>query len=939
MRPTKTRTALPTITLMTCLLVPPVTASAEMEAPASGWSQKQDGTAASGLAVSAKVLDALQLDIPAEKTVLDNGLTLVVNEDHAQPLIAVSIWYHVGSKNEPPGRSGFAHLFEHLMFNGSANFNDDFFKATRKIGATGLNGTTSTDRTNYYETVPKNALDSILWLESDRMGHLLDAIDQAKLEEQLAVVKNEMREHLNSPYGMAYEKAFTAGVPFGHPYYHSVLGSIEDLDAATLDDVKNWFRDYYGPSNAVIVLSGDITMEEARKAVEKYFGNIPGGKPIAAPTSWPVKMAEPIREVVEDNVSHPQLFQVLNGPPLVSQDLTYLKILAHILGGDSNSRLYKRLVVDEALATDVDTFVYDRELGSQFFITVTTKKDADRARVEEIVKEELALLTDFGPSEEELAYVRASELSDFARNLEDLSFKADLLNASTTFYGDPSGWKREVEDLKSARLSDIKQAAKDWLNAPAYTLWAMPFPDTAVTGEEADRSAIPKPEGMVMADFPDIETATLDNGMRLMVAHRDGAPIVDFSMLLKTGPDASWSETAEGTGVLAVSLLAHGTDRLTREEINTELGLLGADFAATIDDKGSRISLSAMQSGLKESLAIYSDIIMHPSFPEDEFAWVKALTMDGLEQSKDDPEVVVDRVLSEVMLGKDSPYGRLATEESLAAIDRAALEDFHSTWFRPNNATLVISGDTSLAEIRPLVEAAFKGWDAQAVPDVITPEEPVISAANVYLVDKPGAIQSVIEAAVTAPPLSEDDQEARMIFNKIMSGEFVSRVNMKLREEKGWSYGTHSGFGGPDGGRLFSINAPVQSDKTAEAMTKLAKILQGVVSDQPVTSDEVKQAKDQAILSLPDAWSSNQGITDYLVSEVRNGLPQGYYDSYAEKLVSIDEDAVNKAAQAMLGGKPLTWVVVGDRAKIEEDIKALGLGPVHVVDTDGNPVE
>ncbi|WP_176084593.1 pitrilysin family protein [Martelella sp. HB161492] len=933
------RIALPAITLLTCLLVPPLAANAEKRAPVFEGTQKQADTKALELAVSARVIDALALDIPAEMTVLDNGLTLVVNEDHSQPLIAVNIWYHVGSKDEPAGRTGFAHLFEHLMFNGSANFNDDFFKATRTLGATDLNGSTSTDRTNYYETVPRNALDSILWLESDRMGHLLEAVDQAKLDEQLAVVKNEMRQHENQPYGKAFERAMTAGVPYGHPYHHPVIGSIEDLDAATLDDVKNWFRDYYGPSNAVITLSGDITMDEARASVEKYFGNIPGGRPIVAPTSWPVKMNEPVREVIEDKVSHPRLFKVLNGPMLVNQDTAFLKVLAFILAGDDNSRLYKRLVVDDGLATDVDAFVYERELGGQFIISVTAKKDADLDRIEQILQAEIAKLATAGPSDAELAYARASMLSEFARNLESLSFKADLLSASTTFFGDPAGWTSEIDTIKSADADDLMRVAKDWLTEPGYTSWAIPFPDFSVSGQEADRSGLPRPEGMAKAVFPEVETARLANGMQLMVVHRDGAPIVDFSMLLKTGPDVAWKESAEGTGALAVTLLAHGTDTLSRDEIKTELGLLGADFSAAIDSNGSRIWLSAMKSGLRESLAIYSDIIMHPSFPQQEVDRVKALALDDLELSKDSPVDVADRVMSEVMFGADSPYGRLATGQSLAAIDRAALERFYSTWFHPNNATLIVSGDTRLSEVQPLVEAAFSGWDSQTLPAVIVPQEPVIDAANIYLVDKPGAIQSVIKAAVTGPARSQADQENRRIFNQVMGGDFVSRINMTLREEKGWSYGARSNFGGPDGGRLFSVTAPVQSDKTAPAMAEIATILRGVVSDQAVAAEEVEAAKDQAILGLPDAWSTNQGIIGYLVSEVQNGLPQGYYDDYADKLESIDVDAVNQAAQVILGGKPLTWVIVGDRAKIEDDIRALGLGTLHVVDADGNPVE
>ena len=771
------------------------------------------------------------------------------------------------------------------------------------------------------------------------MGHLLEAIDQAKLDEQRAVVKNEMRQGLNQPYGKAYRLTYTAGVPYGHPYHHPVIGSKEDLDAATLDDVKAWFKDYYGPSNAVIVLSGDITPKEARERVEKYFGNIPAGKPVAALTRWPVRMDAPVREVIEDEVSHPRLFKVWNAPAHTDEDLAYLKVLATILGGDNNSRLYKRLVVEDALATDVSAFVGVRELGSQFHIDVTAKTDADRDRVEEIVDEELTLLNTFGPTGEELAYVRSSELSALARNLESLSFKAELLNDSVTFYGRPDGWQEEVSAFKSADIADIKRVGQAWLSGPDYTLWALPFGDYSVSGKEADRSAMPMPQGMVAGRFPATETTTLDNGLELVVAHRDGAPIVDFTMLFETGPEASWKQTLPGTGQAVVKLLANGTDKMSREEINQRLGLLGANLETDGSDSQSQISLSAMKSGVAESLAVYADVIMHPSFPPDEIARIRALALDELAQVKDDPFDAVNRLTPAAVLGHANPYGRLATEASIEGTDRSAIEQFHDTWYRPNNAKLIVTGDTNLSEVQPLVEEAFRTWSNQPVPDIIVPEEANPAKAMVYLVDRPGAVQSMIRATVTAPAFSEKDEEARIIFNSVIGGDFVSRVNMKLREEKGWSYGAWSGFGGPEGGRLFSTTAPVQSDKTADAMSEMAAILQGVISDQPVADNEVKEAREQEILSLPGLWSSNQGISSYIAYRLQNDLPDDFYDDYAEKLAGVDTSAVNKAAQAMLGDKPLTWIVIGDRARIEDDIEALELGDLHIIDADGNPVQ
>jgi zinc protease len=427
------------------------------------------------VAAAADPLAGLDIDVSAKKFVLKNGLTLIVHEDRSAPLVAVNIWYHVGSKNEPKGRSGFAHLFEHLMFNGSEHFNDDFFKATEKLGASDQNGTTSVDRTNYYQTVPKAALDSILWLESDRMGHLLGVVDQAKLEEQRAVVKNEKRSGEDSPYSKAQDLIIRATTPSVHPYGHSTIGSMEDLDAASLDDVKQWFRDYYGPSNAVLVLAGDISAAEALAKVGTYFGDIAPGAPVSQPKSWVVRKTGTVRETAYVRAAQPVLVRVWNISDYASADTDYLQFLAQTLAGSRTSPLVKRLVIDEQLATSAEAAVDNREIGGQFSIEVVAKPGVDLAVIEKIVEEELRKVISAGPSVSEMAKVRTSNIAGLVRSYEGIASKAALLAESETYLGGPDAWKLGWDRFRAATPGDLQSAAKRWLTDGDYVLHMVPF--------------------------------------------------------------------------------------------------------------------------------------------------------------------------------------------------------------------------------------------------------------------------------------------------------------------------------------------------------------------------------------------------------------------------------------------------------------------------------
>ncbi len=885
-------------------------------------------------------LSSIALDVPYTSFRLPNGLTVIVHEDHKAPVVAVNIWYHVGSKNEPKGRSGFAHLFEHLMFNGSENADDDWFKAANVLGATELNGTTNTDRTNYFQTVPKNALDSILWLESDRMGHLLGAVTQAKLDEQRGVVQNEKRQRENAPYGIAYEKIVKATYAEEHPYGHTVIGSMEDLNAAKLDDVREWFRTWYGPSNAVLVLAGDITPAEAKAKVEKYFGDIAPGAPVSHPQEWVAKRQGTQREVAYDRVGQPRIYRVWNVPGARSADNDYLDILGELLAGDKASRLYKRLVLDEQLATGVQAGNQTSEIAGQFMVIANAKPGSDLARIERIIDEELKRLTAQGPTPAELARVRNNTIAGFVRGLERLGGfggKSDLLARSQVLQGSPDAWKAGFERLKTATPAQVAEVGRRWLSDGDYVLQILPFGDLAAAPTGADRSKMPAPSAAIAPTFPAPQRATLGNGLKVVLLERHDVPVVNMSLIVNTGYATDYASTKPGTGSLAMDLLDEGAGGKTALQLAESLGALGASISSAGGGEISSVGLSALTPALDPALQLYADIILRPTFAQADVDRVKAQTITAIQNAKREPNAAASRVTNAVVFGAEHPYGRLPTEASVASITRADAVAFRDRWFKPNNATLLVVGDVKLAALMPKLEAAFGSWQPGTVPQRLKPALPQPKPA-VYLVDKPGALQSTIVAAIPAAARTAEGEPAIEAMNNALGGSFISRLNMNLREDKHWSYGVRSGIGSTLGARLFSVRAPVQTDKTVESLTEIRRELQALTKDRRLTATELASTQKELTLGLSNEWSTGAGLSQYLADVITNELPDDYYVTYPDRLTKLDLAQVNAAADALVRPDAVTWIVVGDRAKIEAGIRQLGLGELRVVDADGRPI-
>ena len=885
-----------------------------------------------------------QIDIPFIKYVLDNGLTLIVHQDHKSPIVAVNIWYHVGSKNEKPGKTGFAHLFEHLMFSGSEHFDGDYIQQMEKLGATDLNGTTNEDRTNYFQNVPTSALDVALWMESDRMGHLLGAITQDKLDEQRGVVQNEKRQYENQPYGKVEELITKSTFPAGHPYSWTVIGSMEDLNAATLDDVREWFRTYYGAANAVLVIAGDIDPEIAKAKVEKYFGDIPSGPPVSHYEAWIARRSGVQRQKMQDRVPQARIYKVWNVPQWGTAEADYLRLVGDVLARGKTSRLYKRLVYEDQIATNVYAYVDAREIAGQFIIEATAAPGEDLQKVEKAIDEELAKFLEQGPDEKELQRVKTEYISGFIRGIERIGGfggKSDILAMNQVFAEDPSYYKVTLQRIENTTADDLKKAARDWLSDGVYILEVHPFPDYKPLKTDVDRSKLPETGPPPEAKFPALQKATLSNGLRIILAERHSVPLVVCKLLVDAGYAAD-QFAAPGTSRLFMEMLDEGTKKRSALQISEELALLGARLSTGANLDMSIVYLSALKPNLDASLDIYSDVILNPSFPEADFERLKKQQLAAIQREKVTPIQIAYRVLPVLLYGKDHAYGNSltgsGTEESVAAITRQDLIEYHKKWFKPNNTTLVVVGDITMDEIQAKLESLFKGWQPGQVPQkniktVNLPPEPVV-----YLVDKPDALQSLVMAGQVAPPKSDPDDIAIETMNNILGGTFGSRINMNLREEKHWTYGAYSTLLDARGQRPFLAYTQVQTDKTKEAMLEIARELQEILDKRPASEKELNQAKENQILELPGSWETLNAVSNTISDLVRFNLPENYIKDFPKKVKELQPDDVAKAAKKVLHPHNLIWVVVGDRKKVESEIRDAGF-KVRLVDADGNLIK
>ncbi|MGA9624689.1 MAG: pitrilysin family protein [Bryobacteraceae bacterium] len=891
---------------------------------------------------------AQDVDIPFQKFVLRNGLTLIVHEDHKAPIVAVNVWYHVGSKNEHPGKTGFAHLFEHLMFGGSEHFHGRYIEALERIGATDLNGTTNEDRTDYFETVPVSALDYTLWMESDRMGYMVNAIDQQTLDLQRGVVQNEKRQDENEPYAMAEELIQQDTYPNGHPYSWSVIGSMEDLNAASLNDVKEWFKTFYGPANAVLVVAGDVDPETVRKKVETYFGEIPPGPPVSRQRVWIAKMTGAHRAVYQDRVAEPRVYKVWNTPEFGSEDGDYLDMVSDALANGRTSRLYKRLVYDDQISTDVAAYLNPREIGGQFVIQATARPGVELARVERAIDEELARFLTEGPTAQEVQRVRTQYLANFVRGVDRVGGfggTSDVLAMSQAYLGDPAAYQVKLRREREATPAKVQAAAKRWLSDGEYVAEVFPFGDPQASATAVDRKQPPAIAQPPELRLPKLERTTLSGGLKVVLAERHEIPLVNFSLLVDSGyaadqavPPGPGATGRPGEAALVSKLLDQGTKTRTSLEIGEQLAQLGAtlNVGATLDSMVVR--LSALKTNLDASLDIFADVALNPSFPPADFLREQKRQLAAIEREKTEPVPLALRVLPALIYGKGHAYSEPWTGSGAAAsvsqLTREDMARFQAAWFKPNHATLMVVGDTTLAEIRPKLEKLFSAWTPGETPKKNVASVPLPERSVVYLIDRPGAQQSLILAGSVAPPRNNPAEVSIESMNNILGGDFGARLNMDLREDKHWTYGALTMLANARGQRLFLAWAPVQTDKTKESMAEIDKDLRGILAGHPATGAELARVKASETLRLPGSRETIDRVMSSIGDLVEYDLPEDYYQTYAGKVRALTLADIETSAREVVHPDRLIWVVVGDRAKIEAGIRELGLGQVRLLNPE-----
>lgn len=885
--------------------------------------------------------DRSRYEIKHQKFVLDNGLTLLVHTDKSVPIVAVNSWYHVGSRNEKRGKTGFAHLFEHFFFNGSENYPHGFREAMDDLGANNRNGTTNSDRTNFFEDVPVSALERTLYLEADRMGFLAGHISKEMLERERGVVQNEKRQGENQPYGRVFAEVLGKIYPYSHPYSWSTIGTMEDLNAVSLDDIKEWYRTYYGPNNAVLSLAGDITGERALELVTKYFGSIPPGPPLPRTETWIPTFDRNLRDQMEDRVPQARIYRQYHAPSWTSRESVQLALFADVLAGSKNSRLERRLVDEKQIATAVGAGAQGRELSGLFSITATVKPGVDPAVVEREIDDVLNDLLKNGPTADELKRLQNRNLADFLRGIETLGGfggRSDVLAESMTYGGRPDAYLDRLETMATAKPADILATANKWLRANHYTMLVKPYPKLGPVRTALDRKVLPTLGSPPDVTFPGIQKAKLNNGLSVILIERHTTPIVNVTLAVDAG---SASETLAKAGLagLTLDLMDEGTKTRDALRMEQELDTLGARLSTGNGLDMSFVRMQATSANLQPSLAIMADAALNPSFPADRFATQKKRRLAAIEQEKAGPGVA-QRVLPQLIYGKDHAYGKPGSgfTASLESLEREDMVRWHAEWFRPESATIVLAGDTTLAKAIPALEAVFGAWKPGKAPQKALLTVPKTTGRKVYLIDKPDAPQSVIVAAhVTETNGQAEDLAAEPVMTNF-GGIATSRLNRNLRLDKHWSYGTSGSISGARAQRTFAVFAPVQTDKTKESMAEVLREIKDIAGDRPIKGDEFASIMRNMTSRLPGRFETLSSLENAALSLVNFGLADDHWSGYAGRMRSLTESQLDAAAKKFIRPGELIWLIVGDLAKIEKGVRELGYGEVIKLNGDGEVI-
>ncbi|HSM12607.1 MAG TPA: pitrilysin family protein [Thermoanaerobaculia bacterium] len=903
-------------------------------------------SALAGAAGTPAVSDVPKIEF--EKYTLPNGLQVILHVDRKLPVVHVNQWYHVGSKNEKPGRTGFAHLFEHMMFQGSANAKEDYFAYVERAGANlfegGVNGTTSNDRTNYFATVPSANLENLLWLESDRLATLLEVTDQAKLDNQRDVVKNERRQGLeNVPYGRWFEILNENLFPMGHPYSWTVIGSMADLSAATLEDVQEFFRTYYTPNNLSLVIAGDFDVDEAKRLVDKYFGPIPPGPALARPERWVPELPGEKSLVVADRVPQERVYIAWPTPPFYAEGDAELDLAGMVLADGLSSRLSRALVYDRQLATSVNAFQVSMEISGYFTVIATARPGASLDEIERLIDQEITRLAMEGPTVGELERARTKLEFNFISGLERIGGfggKSDLLNQYNTFLGEPGRFDWDLGRYRNATPGDVSAAVSRWLDTP-NRLRVRFVPETSGRPEaaEVDRAAVPPLGEDRPFTAPEVARAVLGNGLEVYVVERRDLPKVAVDFVTRAGAIADPAGKA-GLAALTLATIDLGAGERDALELEQALGDLGTELTGGAGRESAHVGFEVLRRNLEPALGILGDVVRAPRFPADEVERERNRALDQLAQAEKNPNALLTRVRSRLAVGPEHPYGR-PTQGVPATVGALGRDDVAAFWqarFRPASSALIFVGDVSLEEASRLAGAVFGSWQGEAAAEVEIPAPAPATPGRIYLVDRQDAAQSAISVFLPGPAAGGDGRWALQLADAVWGGGgFGTRLNLNLREDKGYSYGVFSALAEyREAGSWFG-GGGVQTDKTRESVVELDRELDDLAGQRPITADELETAKLRALRGYAQQFEAYGRVAQQIRDLWTSGLPMSDLQAGYDEVAVVGLEAARAAAGSWAKPDAASMLVVGDRDKVEAGLRELG--EVVVLDAEGRPVD
>jgi zinc protease len=885
------------------------------------------------------------VSISFEKTTLSNGLDVILHEDHSIPLVAVNVWYHVGSKDEELGRTGFAHLFEHVMFEGSKHHNSSHFEPLQKAGAN-LNGSTTMDRTNYWEDVPTNYLELALWLESDRMGYLLDALDQQRFDIQRDVVKNERRQsYENRPYGMASWHIQEALYPMPHPYHWMTIGSQEDLDAASLEDVQNFFRRFYGPSNASLALAGDFQRDEALAMVNRYFGDLPPGPPLPRMGRHDSSLAGRVELEMRDKVSLPRLYISWPTPPDMDTYDAPLDVLQGVLGDGLTSRLHRSLVYEKQIAQSAGVRYHPGEIAGQFMIMVTAAADRDLSEVEAAVDEELKKLREEPPTEEEVQRVKNRIESAYYRQLTRIGGfggRADQLNHYNVMAGDPDLVNTSLGRYLAVQRDEVIRARDTVLDNRQVRLRVFPEQTLKPATVAVDRSIMPPAAAEPEFTPPVPQRHKLSNGMGVMVVERRALPLVSMGLLFDGGATHD-PEALPGLASFTAQMLSEGgTETRSSQDIASAFEFLGSRVSTDARRESTLVSTEVMSRHWSTALELIADLVRNPSFPQHELDRVRREHLTDLRRSKDDGNAIAEQLISGLVFKKDSGYGHyiLGTEAATLALTRDDIVTHFEKTYGPQNATLVVVGDVSIDEVVTQAEKHLGEWSGgpSSNGSHYGAEPNLVDGAVIYLVDRPGAAQSVIRGVHPTLSRSHPDYFGMALVNHAFGGQFAARLNQNLRQDKGYSYGYHSSVHWYRGPSMLSAGGSVQTAVTKESVQETLKEFAGINQSNPISEEELLSAKEGMLRGYPSSFERSGMVLNHLMQLLVFGLPDDYFQSVKPSIESVTLEDARRIGNEWVQPGALQLLVVGDREVIEPGLRELEL-PLVLLDPTGNRIE